>query len=688
MSNSNNSGPLFGSSSRSGFPHGRSTYEFAVLAIACAVFVLCGGAARASTNVLTNPGAESGDLSGWNVSLTGYLYAVSTNSLINGPGSGYVLSHSGQYVFQLFDTTADSAILYQDFPAGPGSQWSASCDAICYASNYFNPGATAHLQIGFYDVSNNVIADPGFAAPGVYGSNIMDPAGSPDPINLYWIFAPPMAVDANGWVYLNPTNYYYSDPAMEASWAGATTEVHTAPPGTALVRFQIEFDNTITDGGAVYWDDCALTKLVGTDPDITSNPTAVTVYAGLPAFFTVEAVRAQKGERLTYQWQKDGTNLPPAGGVYNINGATTNQTLAFSNCQAFSAGMYAVMVTDITTNTPPVTNSIRSVPVALTVLTLSPLQKANVLGANAGFENNPTWLPWNIFNGCYFVTSNAFYGTSTTPVNILDGDSAALTGMNGDRDNGFWQSVAAAPGTVWKAGAWAYISSLNEFDGGNTCRLQIWFKDAAGNSLANLPTYESFKIYGLSYTNSDQQYTNIDVSSPQYGQVGYHAMLPRDQWVLLQATNAVNNNHVGLQDDLPTNTLPSGDFVMPASAAQINFQVYEFCPVASDNLPYPGLATDAVYWDNTFLIQVLPVTDLTASAGGGNINLHFSAGAGLAYKVLYKTNLTEATWKVLTSNITAPDSWATNPASTDVTYPITVSYPVSGSSRFYRVEAY
>ena len=46
-----------------------------------------GGSAKAAFtpyNVLINPGAETGDLTGWNVSSTGYIYVVSTNSLVPG----------------------------------------------------------------------------------------------------------------------------------------------------------------------------------------------------------------------------------------------------------------------------------------------------------------------------------------------------------------------------------------------------------------------------------------------------------------------------------------------------------------------------------------------------------------------------------------------------------------------------
>ncbi|HVU27535.1 MAG TPA: immunoglobulin domain-containing protein [Verrucomicrobiae bacterium] len=660
------------------------------LAALCAGLVLCNHTITKAANVLINPGAEAGDLSGWQVSNTGYTFNVSTNVLINGAGSGNLLAHSGARTFEMFDTTADSAYMYQDFAAAVGSQWSASAYAICYASNYFNPGANAHMQVGFYDASNNVLSDPTYGS-GVYTTDFLDPE-PPDPVNIYWIIAPPMAVDASGWMFLQATNFNSSDPATEANFvAPLTSPVLTAPAGTAYVRYQLEFDNSGTDGGDIYWDDCDLEKVTASDPDITGAPTAVTVYGGGSATFTVTAVIGRTGEKLRYQWQKDGVDLPAAGGVYNISGTTTTTSLSFTNLQAGSAGLYDVVVSGIANG---VTNTIRSVPVPLTVLVLSPLQKVNALGANAGFENAPGWSPWSFFNGAYFADATDFYGTSTTPVNVYEGSHVALVGANGDRDNGFYQTVPAVPGTVWKASGRAYISSANDFSGGNTERIQIWFKDVNGVTLPNTPTYESFKIYGLAYTNSDMQYTCIDTTSPNNGQTLYHDQLARDQWVYLSVTNLVNNGGIGLGDDLPYSTLPSGDFVVPTNAALINFQVYEYTATDTNAPAYPGnvyagVAADAVYWDDMELVQVLPVTDLKATVSSGNVNLSFSAGAGLDYAVLYKTNLSDANWTVLTNNITAPLSWATNSASTGTSYPITISDPVSSvHARFYRVQSY
>ncbi len=640
--------------------------------------VLIGGGAKAQ-NVLVNPGAETGNLSGWNVSNTGYTLVVSTNQYIPNTTNNYSVP-SGRYMFEQFDTTAGTAYIYQDYPAVAGSQWSASVWAICYASNYFD-SANAYMSVAFYDTNGNVMVDdpvnPDPGTFGVYGSVILDPNA---PLwDVRWIIAPPPAIDASGWLYLPATNFFYDYiPANTNGAPGANIETGmaimvstnlVAPAGTAFVRYQLEYDNTGTDGGAVYWDDCVLNKLNFSDPDITTNPVAAVVYTYSPASFTVVARKAVKSEVLTYQWQLNGINLPPAGNTNDIAGATTNSTLTLTNCQYVDAGLYSVVVSD--TN-----GSIRSVPVTLAVLCDCPVPyPPNRLG-NPGFEKAPIWAPWAPFN-CYL-----------TQVHVFDGSWAALVGGSGDRDGGFYQTVAGiAPGSVWKAGGWAYISSQNDFFGGNTCRIQVWFKDATGLNIT-APTYESFKIYGLGYTNADAQYTNIDTSSPYFGQVMYHDQLPRDQWVYLPVTNIVNNAGTGLGDDLPTNNFPDGDFVAPTNAnvAEINFQVYEYCPVAADH-PQPDLLgnpADTVYWDDMELIQVLPVTNLTASVSGPNVNLSFLGELGLDYTVLYKTNLTDASWIVLTNipTIQFSPSGPFGPFGTNVT----VSDSIAAQSRFYRVQ--
>jgi hypothetical protein len=153
----------------------------------------------------------------------------------------------------------------------------------------------------------------------------------------------------------------------------------------------------------------------------------------------------------------------------------------------------------------------------------------------------------------------------------------------------------------------------------------------------------------------------------------------------------VNNLGIGLQDDLPTNTFPEGCFMVPTNAniAEINYQVYEYCPPSTDAGRaggYLGNAADAVYWDDMELVQVVRTPYFTTSLNGTNINLSFGAVAGLDYYVLYKTDMRDATWNLLTTT-NAPMSWQTNSSHTICDYyPITVSDPITTQRRYYKVK--
>jgi hypothetical protein len=650
-----------------------------------ASLALCGGIK--AQNMLINPGAETGDLTGWNQSTGGYKYVVSTNQLVPNSGNLNYLAHSGTNTFELFDTTADTSYIYQDFPAIAGSQWSASCYAIGYAANYFGGGSSAEMMVVFFDTNDVVVPYP--PSPyGTFGSVILDTYGIVPP---YDMILPP-AVDASGWVYLQPTNMFTSYPYDYINYGYDTSGPYpttlTAPPGTAYVRYQLEYDNQVPPAGQpVYFDDCVLNKVVGSDPDISVNPVAVTLYAsGSPSFsVTATLTGAYPNEKFKYQWYFNKTNLLTSG-MNQISSSTTAATLNFTNVQGSASGLYDVVVTLTSAGVP--VNSIRSVPVPLNVLVLDPIQKVNLFGANAGFENAPSFLLFNIFNGCYPAGTPA--GSTydgTTPVVPYDGKWTCLVGANGNTDNGFYTKIPVTPGQALKMGGYAYISSLNDFAGLNTERILVWFLTASGAPSTNDLKYESPAIYGWDYTNSpDQLYTNVDVSSPSNGLPMIHDQLPRDQWCYIAVTNVTDQYFTPASpypqgpDDI-TNTLTSGYFIVPADAAFISFEVYENVPAID------GIASDAVYWDEMRFIQVLPVPDLKATVSGGSVNLNFSAGAAQTYNILYKTNLTDTVWNVLSNNVAAPMSWQTNTASVGVSYPVTVTDVPNGRTRFYRVQS-
>jgi hypothetical protein len=575
------------------------------------------GAANAA-NVLVNPGAETGDSTGWTFDTKASVASTNDYQWNGGvnypPTASNILTHSDEFVFKTYqDYAIANTRIYQDFAVAPGSQWSASCYALSHQQDYIASGNYAHLQVAFYDsTGTNVVA--------VYGSQVLDP-DNPFPLPDYFTAPVPVAVDASGWVYLQITNTFTTDTLAEDNWSGHFAGNITTPAGAAVLRYQLDFTDVPGGGGAIFWDDCVLDKVVGSDPDIVTPPSPLIVVVGQNASFTVVG---SGNTALSYQWKKGSANVSGP----RIGGATT-ATLTITNCFQTDAGSYWVIVTDAN-------GSIQSVPVTLTVL--NPAAGNNALGPNAGFENT-TWSPWTPFNGVGHPSTNSTYYMVTNLVNVYDGTYCAQV-YAGSTDNGWWIHVPCTPGSVWKAAGHAYITSTyDNFAGSNTCRLQVWFQDNANNHIG--PAYESFKIWGLGYTN-------------------VYPMMPRDTWVYLPVTNVVD------AADVPTNFVQN--FVAPAGASVINYQVYYYHPAGQ-----PG---GSVFWDDMELYQLFPVTNMTASASGNNVNVSFTSRGGSLYSVEYKNNLPDATWTVLTNGI---------PGSGGIT---TVTEPKSASKRFYRVQTY
>jgi hypothetical protein len=578
------------------------------------LFIIFSGITNAA-NVLINPGAETGDSTGWTFDAKASV--ASTNDFnFNGgqsfpPTASNVLAHTGEFVFKTFQDFADASTrIYQDVATAAGSQWNASCFALSHAQDYISVPCNAHLQVVFYDNATNALA--------VYGSQIIDPTDESG-FGITWAIVPPMAVDASGWLDLIVTNVFSSDPASEINFTGTITPPLIAPAGTAFVRYQLEFDDSTGGGGSVFWDDCVLDKVVGSDPDIVTAPTAQVSVVGQNVTFTVVG---SGNTTLSYHWQN---STGPLSNGTKFSGVMT-PTLTISNLLTADADNYAVVVTDAN-------GSISSVPVKLTVL--NPAAAANALGPNAGFENFPVWAPWTPFNGTGQPSTNSFYFQTTTPVNVFDGKFCAQL-FDGGTDNGFFQDISVTPGSVWKATAWAYITSgPDNLSASNSCRVQVWFKNSSGTQIG--PTYESFKIWGLALTN-------------------VFPMLPRDTWVQLPVTNVVNNT------DTPTNSVQA--FVAPLGATAMRFQVY-----------YNGTGPTggSVFWDDMQLYQLIPVT-VTPSVSGNSYNISFLTKGGSSYSVFFKTNLTDLTWNVLTNGI--PGTGST----------VTVSDSISAQMRFYRVQ--
>lgn len=138
--------------------------------VAALTLLLAGFASQAATNVLGNPGFETGDLTSW----TGYgnKAVESTNNLYYNGGAGggsNVLTHTGQYVgktYGLFNGGANTDGVYQDSVAAAGSVWSAEGYALSHEQDFIQSPNRFWLEVTFRDSANTIL--------GMYKSYVLD----------------------------------------------------------------------------------------------------------------------------------------------------------------------------------------------------------------------------------------------------------------------------------------------------------------------------------------------------------------------------------------------------------------------------------------------------------------------------------------------------------------------------------
>jgi glucose/arabinose dehydrogenase len=119
-----------------------------------------------------------------------------------------------------------------------------------------------------------------------------------------------------------------------------------------------------TDGNLYYLSrsSSALYKVIynkTTTPFITSHPASLTVAEGEAAFFTVSALGTTP---FTYQWQKDGVNIP----------GETNPVLTLNNVAPADGGDYGVTVTNSAGNT---TSNVATLTVIMNTLPIAEIVK-------------------------------------------------------------------------------------------------------------------------------------------------------------------------------------------------------------------------------------------------------------------------------------------------------------------------
>ena len=536
--------------------------------LALATALLFCAQSQAATNVLGNPGFETGNFNSWTP--YGNRAVESTNATYyNGgnPGGSNVLTHGGIYVgktFGLFSGSDNFNGAYQDAVAGPGSVWSAGGYALSHQQDLIQPGIRFWLEVTFRGAGNEILA--------MYKSYTLDP-GSPE------------GVTSNVWYSLAVTNQIdISDPSYQT--ITNTVSSFSAPAGTTAVRYQIVHAQQGFAGGSVYFDDLNLTKIAGTDPDITSSPVSRIKIVGQSVTFNVTAAGATA---LSYQWIKNATNNLANGG--NISGATSS-TLTISNLTIADAGSYSVRVTDTA-------GTLVSAPATLTVLTAV---EANNYLSNPGLESGTFAPSWLSYNGA---------GIPVTPISVHSGTNAGQAYSAGPGSyNGFYQDVSTddihtvTAGSIFAADGWVYVPSTDQIGDGNSAWIETHFHDSNGNMIG---LYKSAVIT-----------TNF----------------PTDQWINLPVTNII----AFWSDYSVVGTAKY--FTAPAGTAYVRYQTVFYAA--------PGGGGGSVLFDDMSLIPKNPVT-IKVVRSGSNIQLSFATQAATTYEVSYKTNLTDPTWQFLTT---------------------------------------
>jgi hypothetical protein len=377
-------------------------------------------------------------------------------------------------------------------------------------------------------------------------------------------------------------------------------------------------------------------ETTGIDASPTNLPNlgsvVIAIQSGDPSVPTLASQSAVEGQSATflivpvgtapfsYQWQQataTTTNILVNGG--RISGATSNY-LTIASVTPADAGTYSVTVTNSHgSGTSSALLAVQPLAIAQTNLLLDPSFESGVWAPASN-------LGWQNFNGAVFQNTGDFYYGSSTPVSVLNGTNCVqIYPTGGGSYNGVYQDQPALPGQIFTASGNFYTPSQDKISGGNICYMEVHFMDAAGNVLLD---YSSYLV---------------------------NSNTPADTWITLQPTNI-------LAGDFVTPLGTSAYLKAPANTVKVRTQATYYSPAG---------AGGSVYVDLFDLRLRSPVVSTVAN--GSDVQLSFSTLYGPTYKVLYKTNLTDAAWQTLTTVLG------------DGTVK-TVSDPAVSRTRFYTVD--
>jgi hypothetical protein len=279
--------------------------------------ILSSMVASAQSNVLANPGAETGSFSGWNTyNNAGYNFGTPTNQ---------APPHSGTYCFWIFGDYSVSANefngFYQFVPAFPGQVFTADIWEYQIPTDAFTSGDgnNAFAEVSFQDINNNTVGR--FRSASITN-------GSPTGV---W-------TDMLVTNVLNPNTFAYI----------GTTNQLVAPPGSVRAEFNIVFNLVNYAGGSTYWDDAELLTSAPPPPYIT-NMTPTVIFATNNAFsFTAVA---QAGSITNLQ-----VTVVSTGGL--VNAVTTTNVYGTNSSSLTVSG---IGTANVNASFPLASNTIYSV---------------------------------------------------------------------------------------------------------------------------------------------------------------------------------------------------------------------------------------------------------------------------------------------------------------------------------------
>lgn len=324
------------------------------------IILTCFALSGKASNILSNPGFETGTFSGWTMHTT-ESWSMGPNATVARSGT-YGLWMQGLYLNGGAPSPYTS-YAYQTFACAPGSTFTADAwfsqfvlrvpseGGSSGGSGLFGANSTGPLpggngyyedgwvEVAFLDSASNILSDyksfilnpayvAGLAASGATVTNI---TATYTNIYLAWIDCPvtnqydPTALKLNA----DPDPNGYSN-TNGAPWTIITNTLGSgqymvAPPGTKYVQFRLSLNQTVFCSGAPHWDDCVLDQVGGPSPSVIGSisPDGTQFFNIASTNFTFNVASASTG----------GAPLPtnPTNGIQVVvNGVNQSGSLQFS----------------------------------------------------------------------------------------------------------------------------------------------------------------------------------------------------------------------------------------------------------------------------------------------------------------------------------------------------------------------